>query len=167
MALMGLFRLGLFPEGYARSGLLGEVLDAGPITALLREPYLGIQMRVRVPPERAVGLLPPSGSHRPNMSRYLARGCREQLPVKNQRPAVVCNEELRDSARTMRSHFSNSSDLAPALEWQAGGSLTQGAGGTQCAIANRCQNCVSEALRTFYEATRSSQHSSSLGSGRV
>jgi len=70
------------------------------------------------------------------MSRYLSRGCREQLPVENQRSAVVCNEGLRDSACTMRSRFSNSSDLAPALEWQAGGSLNQSAVATQRATAS-------------------------------
>src|SRR5438094_10405539 len=69
---------------------------------------------------------PPSGSHRPNMPRYLSRCCREQLPVENQRPALVDNEELRDSARTMRSHFSDHL-TSPALEWQAGGSPTQAA----------------------------------------
>jgi len=58
----------------------------------------------------------------------------------------------------------NGDTLAPRLSL---GCLTQGAGGTQCAIANRCQNCLSEALRNFYEARRSSQRSSLLGNGRV
>src|SRR5438552_18988552 len=86
------------------------------------------------------------------MSRYLSRGCREQLPVENQRSAVVCKEGLRDSACTMRSRFSNSSDLAPALEWQAGGSLNQSAVATQRATASPAHYCgiqhaVSELIR--------------------
>src|SRR2546426_11692146 len=69
---------------------------------------------------------PPSGSHRPNMARYLSRRCRERLPVENKRPAVVYSERLRDSAALCAVTL-NLSDLAPAVEWQAGGSLTQGA----------------------------------------
>src|SRR5882762_3685263 len=58
--------------------------------------------------------------------------------LENQRPAVVCSEELRDRARTMRSHSQTYLTLRPHLNGRPVGRSPK-ALETQCAIANRCQ----------------------------